>query len=153
MPCQATRINRNQVVRYSVKKGRNNLKISLSLINPSSSIHSLRSNPCPPHFELLDNPAPLSDGLLPSSPSHPLTSISSINNYITVYSTRHTPHTTRFIRFTRSTMPRSERKVLIIGTGGTIASEPTVNGYAPVSRSTSSSLHFSGYDCTALHYL
>jgi hypothetical protein len=30
-------------------------------------------------------------------------------------------------------MPRSERKVLIIGTGGTIASEPTVNGYAPVS--------------------
>lgn len=30
-------------------------------------------------------------------------------------------------------MPVSERKILIIGTGGTIASEPTVNGYSPVS--------------------
>ena len=30
-------------------------------------------------------------------------------------------------------MPASERKVLIIGTGGTIASEPTELGYAPVS--------------------
>jgi hypothetical protein len=37
-------------------------------------------------------------------------------------------------------MPASERKVLIIGTGGTIASEPTVNGYAPVSPSTSPGL-------------
>ena len=51
--------------------------------------------------------------------------------------------------YTFNTMPRSERKVLIIGTGGTIASEPTGNGYAPVSRSTVSSSH-SRYDRTPL---
>jgi hypothetical protein len=49
--------------------------------------------------------------------------------------------TTRYIVDTASTVSPlhmmsaagSERKILIIGTGGTIASEPTPNGYSPVS--------------------